>query len=211
MTIAVLANEEQKKEWNEKGVADGVEVLWCGSVRTLMATSADVYVDLTFINDKERIAQYKMREGFPFFINAVEETTATIGNGIIRINAWPGMLKRELLEVAIAETDQEIIVEEVMKLLGWKYIIVPDIPGMITARVICSIINEAYYTFGDGISSKEEIDIAMKLGTNYPFGPFEWVELIGIDKIFSLLKRMSVENVRYDVATSLLEEYKRNN
>lgn len=211
MTIAVLANEEQKKEWNEKGVADGVEVLWCGSVRTLVATSADVYVDLTFINDKERIEKYKMREGFPFFVNAVEETTANIGNGMIRINAWPGMLKRELLEVAIAETDQAIVVEEVMKLLGWKYIIVPDIPGMITARVICSIINEAYYTFGDGISSKEEIDIAMKMGTNYPFGPFEWVELIGIDKIFSLLKRMSVENVRYDVATSLLEEYKRNN
>ena len=210
MTIAVLANEEQKKEWNEKGVADGVEVLWCGSVRTLMATSADVYVDLTFINDKERIAQYKMREGFPFFINAVEETTATIGNGIIRINAWPGMLKRELLEVAIAETDQEIIVEEVMKLLGWKYIIVPDIPGMITARVICSIINEAYYTFGDGISSKEEIDIAMKLGTSYPFGPFEWAELIGIDKIVSLLKRLSIESSRYDVAPSLLVDYKMN-
>jgi len=210
MTIAVLANEEQKKEWNQKGVADGVEVLWCGSVRTLMATSADVYVDLTFINDKERIAQYKMREGFPFFINAVEETTATIGNGIIRINAWPGMLKRELLEVAIAETDQEIIVEEVMKLLGWKYIIVPDIPGMITARVICSIINEAYYTFGDGISSKEEIDIAMKLGTSYPFGPFEWAELIGIDKIVSLLKRLSIESSRYDVAPSLLVDYKMN-
>jgi len=210
MTIAVLANEEQKKEWNEKGVADGVEVLWCGSVRTLMATSADVYVDLTFINDKERIAQYKMREGFPFFINAVEETAATIGNGIIRINTWPGMLKRELLEVAIAETDQEIIVEEVMKLLGWKYIIVPDIPGMITARVICSIINEAYYTFGDGISSKEEIDIAMKLGTSYPFGPFEWAELIGIDKIVSLLRRLSIESSRYDVAPSLLVDYKMN-
>lgn len=210
MTIAVLANEEQKKEWNQKGVADGVEVLWCGSVRTLMATSADVYVDLTFINDKERIAQYKMREGFPFFINAVEETTATIGNGIIRINAWPGMLKRELLEVAIAETDQAIIVEEVMKLLGWNYIIVPDIPGMITARVICSIINEAYYTFGDGISSKEEIDIAMKLGTSYPFGPFEWAELIGIDKIVSLLRRLSIESSRYDVAPSLLVDYKMN-
>ena len=175
-----------------------------------MDTSADVYVDLTFINDKERIAQYKMREGFPFFINAVEETTETIGNGIIRINAWPGMLKRELLEVAIAETDQAIIVEEVMKLLGWKYIIVPDIPGMITARVICSIINEAYYTFGDGISSKEEIDIAMKLGTSYPFGPFEWAELIGIDKIVSLLRRLSIESSRYDVAPSLLVDYKMN-
>jgi 3-hydroxybutyryl-CoA dehydrogenase len=210
MTIAVLANEEQKKEWIEKGVADEVEVLWCGSVRTLLATSADVYIDLTFINDRERMAQYKMREGFPFFVNAVEETASSIGNGIIRINAWPGMLKREFLEVAIAETDQAIVVEEVMKLLGWKYIIVPDIPGMITARVICSIINEAYYTFGDGISSKEEIDIAMKLGTNYPFGPFEWAELIGIDKVVSLLTRLGVESARYDVAPSLLEEYKKN-
>lgn len=208
MTIAVLASEEQKKEWFEKGVAEDVEVLWCGSVKTLVATSADVYVDLQFVFDRERMAHYKMREGFPFFVNAVEDTAESIGHGIIRINAWKGMLKRDLVEVAIAEPDQEIVVEEVMKLLGWKYIIVPDIAGMVTARVICSIINEAYYTYGDGISSKEEIDIAMKLGTKYPFGPFEWAEQIGIDKVYALLKKMNIESSRYDVAPSLLEEIK---
>lgn len=211
MTISVLANEAQQKEWMEKGVAADVEVLFCGSVRTLVATSADVYFDLNFVNEKERIAQYKMREGFPFFVNAVEDTAMSIGHSIIRFNAWPGMLKREIVEVAIAESDQEIVVKEVMDMLGWKYMIVPDIPGMITARVICSIINEAYHTYGDGISSKEDIDIAMKLGTNYPYGPFEWAALIGIDRIHSLLKKLSTESNRYDVAPSLFEEFKKHN
>lgn len=209
MTIAVLANEAQQKEWMEKGIAADIEILWCGSVRTLVATSADVYFDLGYVNDQERIAHYKMREGFPFFVNAVEDTAMSIGHSIIRFNGWPGMLKREIVEIAIAESDHAIIVKEVMDRMGWKFIIVPDIPGMITARVICSIINEAYHTYGEGISSKEEIDVAMKLGTNYPYGPFEWASLIGIDRVYSLLRRLCAESSRYDVAPSLFEEYKK--
>ena len=56
-------------------------------------------------------------------------------------------------------------------------------PGFITARVIAMIINEAFFALQENVSSKEEIDTAMRLGTNYPYGPFEWTKLIGIDKI----------------------------
>lgn len=207
MTIAVLANEDQKREWIKKGIPGSVELLWCGSLRTLLGTTADVYFDLLFENDKERTAHLSMREGYPFFVNEVEATTASIGKGVIRINSWPGMLERNIAELAIAEPDQAILVEEVMKLLGWEYIIVPDIPGMLTPRIICSIINEAYFTFGDSISSKEEIDIAMKLGTNYPYGPFEWAEKIGLKKVFSLLRTLSRDDSRYTISPALYKEY----
>ncbi len=68
------------------------------------------------------------------------------------------------------------------------------------------IINEAWYTLGDDISTKEEIDTAMKLGTNYPYGPFEWGEKIGIERIIELLESLAKTDSRYTVAPALLNQ-----
>ena len=57
----------------------------------------------------------------------------------------------------------------------------------IFARVLVSIINEALWAKCEGVASEQDIDTAMKLGTNYPKGPFEWVELVGMDKVLELL------------------------
>ena len=67
------------------------------------------------------------------------------------------------------------------------------------------IVNEAYYTLQEEVSTKEEIDTAMKLGTNYPYGPFEWSELIGLDKIHLLLTRLGNTDDRYRPARLLTE------
>jgi len=206
MTIAVLADEGLKKEWLRKGVQEGVEILWCGSVKTFIATVADVYIDLLYEPDKERTKQLAMRSDFPFFINSVEYTLQEAGNNFIRINAWPGFLERDIVEVAIAEPAQKVIVKQICEKLNWNYRIVPDSPGMITARIIASIINEAYYTYGDDISGKEEIDIAMKLGTSYPMGPFEWGKRIGLEKIGSLIAVLGKTDSRYQLAPALEKE-----
>lgn len=68
------------------------------------------------------------------------------------------------------------------------------------------IINEAYFTLGENVSGKTEIDTAMKLGTNYPFGPFEWSEIIGKEKIYNLLTKLVTEDRRYDPAPFLIKE-----
>ena len=206
MIIAVLADEALKNEWLRKGVQEGAEILWCGSVKTLIATVADVYVDLLFEPDNERSKQLTMRSTFPFFINSVEYTLQQAGNNFIRINAWPGFLERDIVEVAIAEPEQASVVKRVFEKLNWNYRITPDVPGMITARIIASIINEAYYTYGENISGKEEIDIAMKLGTSYPLGPFEWSKQIGLEKIGSLLTEMAKTDKRYQPAPALQNE-----
>jgi 3-hydroxybutyryl-CoA dehydrogenase len=66
------------------------------------------------------------------------------------------------------------------------------------------IINEAFFTWEAGTSTKEEIDIAMKLGTGYPFGPFEWGEKIGLARVADLLHRLSIEDPVYELAGSLV-------
>jgi 3-hydroxybutyryl-CoA dehydrogenase len=71
---------------------------------------------------------------------------------------------------------------------------------------VAMIINEAWLSFGEGVSAKEEIDVAMKLGTNYPYGPFEWCNIIGPKKVYSLLNELSKTNLRYQPASLLKEE-----
>ena len=76
---------------------------------------------------------------------------------------------------------------------------------MISARILASIINEAYYTLQEEVSTKNDIDTAMKLGTNYPFGPFEWSERIGLENIYDLLNKLSKADARYAPAAAMKE------
>ena len=82
-----------------------------------------------------------------------------------------------------------------------------DEPGLVSARVISMIINEAFFALGENVSSIEEIDLAMKLGTNYPYGPFEWSEKIGLQNIYHLLHKLSQTDKRYLIAPLLEKKY----
>ena len=88
---------------------------------------------------------------------------------------------------------------------------VADEPGLVSARIIAMIINEAWFAVGDEVSSREEIDTAMKLGTNYPFGPFEWATAIGAGNILELLNKLTVTDKRYQPAPLLIKEAAANN
>jgi 3-hydroxybutyryl-CoA dehydrogenase len=124
----------------------------------------------------------------------------------IRINGWPTFLKRKVVESSCNSDDLEASAEKIFSLFNRIAEWVPDVPGFITARVISMIINEAYFTLDEKVSGKNEIDIAMKLGTNYPYGPFEWSEKIGLKKVYELLTMLSKTNSRYEPADLLKKE-----
>ena len=85
----------------------------------------------------------------------------------------------------------------ILKAIGKKYITVNDEPGFVSATVIAMIINEAFFAKAEEVSSEADIDTAMKLGTNYPYGPFEWSKKIGVKNIYALLKKLSATDGRY--------------
>lgn len=145
----------------------------------------------------------------PVFINAVIHTLAEIKApvNVVRLNGWPTFLQRPVWEVA-GILDENMITR--FQNQGIKLNIVGDDPGFISARIIAMIINEAYFTVTDNISSKKEIDTAMKLGTSYPYGPFEWVELIGKQYILELLQKLNATDARYQPAALLIKEIKEN-
>jgi 3-hydroxybutyryl-CoA dehydrogenase len=99
--------------------------------------------------------------------------------------------KMKLLEVVRAlETDDETIAAaaEVGRRMGKEVVVIKESPGFITSRVNAMIGNEAFYMLQEGIASASDIDKALKLGLNHPMGPFELVDLVGLDTRLHILE-----------------------
>lgn len=145
----------------------------------------------------------------PVFINSVVQTLVelTAPVNVYRINGWNSFLNRSSWEIAGMLTEN---VEAIFRSLNINIKVVKDEPGFISARVIAMIINEGYFALEDNVSSKAEIDTALKLGTNYPFGPFEWAELIGLNNILVLLQKLNATDTRYQPSQLLIKEVKEN-
>jgi 3-hydroxybutyryl-CoA dehydrogenase len=141
----------------------------------------------------------------PVIINSVVETLGDLclPTNVYRINGWTTFLQRTVWEIAGATNEA---IESVFKTLNTKINFVKDEPGFVSARVIAMIINEAYFALEENVSTKAEIDTAMKLGTNYPFGPFEWASLIGTGNVLALLQKLSLTDSRYKPSQLLITE-----
>jgi 3-hydroxybutyryl-CoA dehydrogenase len=79
-------------------------------------------------------------------------------------------------------------VADVARAMGKETVLVRESPGFITTRVNASIGNEAFYMLMEGVASARDIDKALKLGLNHPMGPFELVDLVGLDTRLSILE-----------------------
>jgi 3-hydroxybutyryl-CoA dehydrogenase len=99
--------------------------------------------------------------------------------------------KMKLLEVVRAlETDEDTLATavEVGKRMGKEVVVIKEAPGFITSRINAMIGNEAFYMLQEGIASASDIDKALKLGLNHPMGPFELVDLVGLDTRLNILE-----------------------
>jgi 3-hydroxybutyryl-CoA dehydrogenase len=97
----------------------------------------------------------------------------------------------KLLEIVRAlETADETLeaVVEVGKRMRKEVVVIKESPGFITSRINAMIGNEAFYMLQEGIASAEDIDKAIKLGLNHPMGPFELVDLVGLDTRLHILE-----------------------
>jgi 3-hydroxybutyryl-CoA dehydrogenase len=212
MKIAVISGEPLKKELEARSCGQGqdIEWIWVAQADDLdLHRDASLYIDLDFTMDRDRIGQLSRFLPAPVMINSVVHTLREIDRPFIRINAWPGFLERSIHELVAPDPVAAQALARLYEQLDWQYRIVPDIPGMISGRILAMIINEAYYTLQSAISTRQEIDTAMKLGTNYPFGPFEWSERIGPANICHLLTVLSEKDSRYVPARELIQSLKK--
>lgn len=207
MQFVVLANDSQREELLSNGTGNDMDITWIKAADEFRHyQSAEAYIDLLFDGTDQRIELLKTVSSKTIIINSVIHTLRRMNAPFIRINAWPGFLKREVIEAANNDETTKRQDEKILSCLNKRTKWVKDEPGFITARVIAMIINEAWFALGENVSTKEEIDVAMKLGTNYPLGPFEWGNKIGIRNIFGLLVELSKTDSRYKPAPLLEKE-----
>src|SRR4030081_2684321 len=99
--------------------------------------------------------------------------------------------KMKLLEAVRApEPDDDPLATavEVGRCMGKEVVVIKESPGFITSRINAMIGNEAFYMLQEGIASASDIDKALKLGLNHPMGPFELVDLVGLDTRLNILE-----------------------
>ena len=200
MNIAVQGNDQSFNE-----LTKGNESIHWTSIDSLENKEQYDHADAIFLLNDDIALPASFNPAVPVFINSVSKTLEEYKSpySIIRINGWNGFLQRSTWEIS-GETNEQV--KNILDAIQIKYIIVPDEPGFISARVIAMIINEAFLAKAEQVSTEQEIDIAMKLGTNYPYGPFEWGRMIGIAHVYALLKKLSASNELYTPSTLLEQE-----
>jgi 3-hydroxybutyryl-CoA dehydrogenase len=124
---------------------------------------------------------------------SITEMAGALGNPrrVAGMHFFNPVHKMKLVEIVRGlESSPETLqaVEEVARRMGKETVLVRESPGFITTRVNASIGNEAFYMLMEGVASARDIDKALKLGLNHPMGPFELVDLVGLDTRLSILE-----------------------
>ena len=165
-------------------------------------TNADVVIEAAPEKIDLKLALFKEVEAAaPAHAVFASNTSALSITEMAAILANPGRLggmhffnpvhRMKLIEVvkALDTTPETIaVMEEVSAKMGKETVLVKESPGFVTSRINAMIGNEAFYMLQDGVASARDIDKALKLGLNHPMGPFELVDLVGLDTRLSILQ-----------------------
>jgi len=124
---------------------------------------------------------------------SITEMAAATGRApqVLGMHFFNPVPRMKLLEVVRGlETSDAAIAAacEVGAAMGKECVVVRESPGFVTSRINAMIGNEAFYMLQEGVASARDIDRALKLGLNHPMGPFELVDLVGLDTRLAILK-----------------------
>jgi 3-hydroxybutyryl-CoA dehydrogenase len=108
--------------------------------------------------------------------------------GMHFFNPVPEMKLLEIVRALETSDDTLDSCREVGRHMGKEVVVVRESPGFITSRINALIGNEAFTMLEEGVASADDIDKAVKLGLNHPMGPFELVDLVGLDIRLSILE-----------------------
>src|ERR1700681_2367284 len=142
MILAVLANDPQKEEIAASAFFRKHEVLFSENISLWSNHIADAFFDLCFEISTERIEKLAKLLPKPVFVNAVTDTLDRIHPEFIRMNGWPGFLKGNCVEASANDAARI----KAGQLFGEELVFVKDSPGMVSARILAMIINEAWFT-----------------------------------------------------------------
>jgi 3-hydroxybutyryl-CoA dehydrogenase len=200
MNYIVTGSETQ---WNILRQCGSGKVQWMRAAT--VAAAGQMPMDAFFYLEEDAAAQDFSGINTPVFISCIDGGCKCNAHQAAGINGWPFFLQQQNWEIAGELTSG---ITAILTVLDKTITPVPAEPGFIAPRIIAAIINEAFFALADGVSTREDIDTAMKMGTNYPYGPFEWADLLGKANICRLLLQLAKTDARYNPAPILQNEAK---
>jgi 3-hydroxybutyryl-CoA dehydrogenase len=218
MKILIIGDLQQFDECRQKLGSHDYSHLTSHADAEKLLTAHELIFDFLCHDAPASFRMYAMRPVTVFF-NTCNTSLAALANHLdgdlqctaFGFNGLPTLFNREVLEVSLLKPEDGVLLKKICNKLNTGYVLVDDRVGLVTPRVICMIINEAYFTVQEGTASRKDIDVAMKLGTNYPYGPFEWCEKIGIKHVYKLLEALyeDTKDERYKISALMRKEYLR--
>jgi 3-hydroxybutyryl-CoA dehydrogenase len=218
MDILILGDRARAEELMKR-IPSTHQVQHSTKVNDASLPKFNLIFDLDFDSDNHNLQYYSYDRNKVVFVGAVKKQLVDAINQyhgevkchLVGMNTWPSLIDRDLLELSIADKAALPVLERICSELQWKYHVVNDRVGMVTPRILAMIINEACFTLQEGTATREDIDTAMKLGTNYPFGPLEWADRIGIAQVYETLDAVynDTHDERYKVCPLLKTMYLR--
>jgi 3-hydroxybutyryl-CoA dehydrogenase len=171
------------------------------------APTTSVIVD-TYAGDGAR-KQSLLQKLDEFLAPASVILSSCLGYGATQLAAWTKkpervvgfatfypLKDRKVIEVAAGMKSAESSMqqaEQFFQSLGKETVRVKDSAGLTFPRILSLIINEAARALEEGVAKADEIDVAMKLGVNYPNGPLRWADQIGLDEVVAVLEGLQRE------------------
>ena len=218
MNILVIGSKESFSECEQKfGSTNRLTHAGSHAEARRIVNDDEVIFDFAIGENAGGISVYENRNA-TIFLNATKTTLRHLidkraaqltGNHFFGFNGLPTFILSTILEVSLYHRAENERLQAVCQRLGTDFALVDDQIGLVTPRVIRMIINEAYFTVHEKTASREDIALAMKLGTNYPLGPFEWCKQIGIRHVYELLEAIfnDTKDDRYKICPLLRDEY----
>ncbi|SDI41265.1 3-hydroxybutyryl-CoA dehydrogenase [Alteribacillus persepolensis] len=159
----IIETENIDKEQKKKNLRD-IERYGSSSAAVLTTSMRFTATEIaSWLQEPERVV------GFAAFSNVNDTSLLEIAPALQCESQYTEVVKKKLQE---AGKDVEVVEDEV---------------GLVFARILSMIINEAAFTLMEKTANPGDIDTAMKEGTNYPHGPLEWAEQLGIDDVYAVL------------------------
>ena len=172
--------------------------------------SAKIPSNVSFALELTNIDLEKKRRNLEALDKALPVTTAIVSSSVTvsatEQSSWidhksrlmgfcslPTLSKASLVEVAptvFSPTQTVEVVQKFFRSVGKEIELVQDRVGMVFPRIVCQIINEAAFALQEEIATPQDMDLAMKLGADFPLGPIEWADKLGMQQVYAVLSAL---------------------
>ena len=205
-SLAILGTNRLAQEWIAVSKARGLDAELVSDV-VHIETNASLVIDTSAGNEamKRRTLEKLDSELAPSAViitSCLGGSTTLMGSWtkrperIVGFATFYPLAERKIIEIAAGLRTSDSALQQAQdhfSALGKETVKVKDAAGLTFPRILSLIINEAARSLEEGVAKADEIDVAMRLGVNYPMGPLRWADQIGLDEVLAVLEGLERE------------------